>query len=154
MSGLYDEYCDILKETKDRIAGFDDELKTKLSSLPKEKMMDLFQSRVYYPELTELNFITFIELSNECMKKILDQKFILTFTCNDSRYKLYGKSIEDVEINSIYRKTNNEFDDFLAILNDKPVIKKEEVLPNEDSLINLFPKMDMLKIKLPVGFFV
>jgi len=166
-SGIYAEAMEIIGENMQRYESLDADLKARLeplvdrnsiSFIPMDKIVDLFMSHVYYPELTELNFISFGELSNDCMKKVLSQEFNLIFIpdpdTNSSLLIVKGVSTDGVKIGAYYSKPRKDvFDDFFSD-EKKPKEEKEEPLPEKSDLVGLFRRTHSLRIRLPAGFFV
>jgi hypothetical protein len=160
-SSLLTEFDEIAESFVQRCDNLDDDLKKILlpfkgNNIVGSKLLELFMSKIYYPELIEFNFISFQDLSNDCMKKILDEVFNLFFTFDDDyRFKLSGKSENSVELKSFYFKPRPSlFMDFLSDTEKQNKKKEEHILPDKGSLVNLIPYMSQLKIKLPTGYFV
>ncbi len=146
LSSLYGEFKEIQVEFLDRKSKLDADLLSTLKPLDNEqglesKMHDLFTSRIYYPELSkEFNFISFDKLSNDTMKKILNEDFLVSFVEKDGRMKVYGKSKNNVEFEGFYSKPNRILDNFLnKVHNDK---LSNIITPSpreENTLINSIP---------------
>jgi hypothetical protein len=90
----------------------------------------------------------FSELSNDCMKKVLDERFMLTFSPDeDNRLKLSGKSEAHVEIEGIYIKPHEILSKFR-----KDSVKHS--LPETGRIMELISRTAMLEIKLPVSYYI
>jgi len=162
-SPLFEEFAETSNDFLNRKHHLDEDLKTRLQPLDgqriiESKLLDLFMSWVYYPELSkEFNFITFDKLSNDCMKKLLDETFVLTFTGEDRPLELYGKSENNVEITGRYfRQHKSKLDILLGSMssNEPPKPGVESPLPEKDTLVNLVLRTTQIKITLPPGYFI
>jgi hypothetical protein len=156
---LYKEYCDIARKRKNRYNKFDDDLKIQLQPLiinrrisnSMNKIIDLLGSTIWYPELENRDYIIFDELSNDCIRKILAQTFILKFTSEDTHLDICGESINGVTFKAIYfipEKIRK-----LDFFSDNPIKEELPPLPINGTIIDLFPRMVLMKVRLPRGFF-
>jgi len=105
---LANEYDDIMRDFQIRYEQLDEDLKAMLNplSITKRDLKDLFIMTIYYPEIpNHLNGITFRELSNECMKKIISEVVYLSFTRvdgDDEKMELTGNSENGIKIKGLY----------------------------------------------------
>uniref|UniRef100_A0A6C0C978 Uncharacterized protein n=1 Tax=viral metagenome TaxID=1070528 RepID=A0A6C0C978_9ZZZZ len=151
MSFLHDEFAEILSSCKKRYDNLDEDLKIQLEPLmhdsthvPMSGIIDLFQSNVIHPKLSENeNFIAFDKLPNNCIRKILSQRFDLAFTRKEDKLIMRGRS-NDITIKAYYYNSQT----LLAKLINEP----EVPLPTNGTLIELIPKIGQLCIKLPLGY--
>lgn len=157
------EFNEISREFNERKERLDENLKIKFRPidggfLVESKLVDLFMSRVYYPELVDYNYIMFSELSNECMKRILEESFTLTFSRDENNdMKVYGKSETDVELTGMYFKPHNgKLNELLNKFRSEVGSEegREQSLPKINTLIELVPRTALIEIKLPAGYFI
>jgi len=158
-STLYEEFGEIVFSCKKRYDDLDDDLKILVTPLmsnpliyvPMDRMIDLFQCRVLYPELPEgEKFISFSELSNGSMRKILSQKFNLVFAQKGDVLLVRGESNDGVIFRTQYYKPQKKLFSFL----DKTKTEPEQPLPTNETLVAVFSRTGHMRIQLPAGYLV